>query len=164
LSSPLVKALVNELLEHAAAHGLTICTAESCSAGALAVAFAQGEGASKHFLGGIVAYTKDAKQNLLGVPAAVLTTNTAVCASVAELMALGAVRRFKADFGVSITGVAGPDPDEDGNPVGLIYCGVARNNGATRHVRIDLASKEPATNVQEACVAALQLLKSFSFS
>src|SRR5262245_11801079 len=113
--------LAAEIVQHAQAHGLTICTAESCSAGRLATILAETPGASGVFHGGIVAYTKEAKTRLLGVPEAALRDGTAVCAIVAEAMALGVVKKTGATFGISITGVAGPDPDEDGNPVGLVY-------------------------------------------
>src|SRR5436309_3323482 len=156
--------LIQDILQHAAAHRLTLCTAESCSAGKLATAFAEGEVASDVFHGGVIAYTKEAKTRLLGVPPVLLRESTAVCAAVAEAMALGAVQKSGASFGVSITGVAGPGPDEDGNPVGLMYCGVARSNGTVRHIRLDLASRNPEDNIRAACVAALSLLKSFCFS
>jgi PncC family amidohydrolase len=156
--------LIHDILQHAAALGLTLCTAESCSAGKLATAFAKEEGASDAFLGGVVAYTKEAKARLLGVPPDRLRDGTAVCAAVAEAMALGAVQKSGASLGVSITGVAGPSPDADGNPVGLVFCGVARSNGGVRHIRLDLASRIPEDNIEAACVAALSLLKSFCFS
>ena len=77
-------------------------------------------------MGGVVAYTKEMKIRALGVPAELIQRGTAVCADVAEAMARGACRLSGAKLAVSITGVAGPEPDEDGNPVGLIYCSVAR--------------------------------------
>jgi len=159
-----VEDLIDDILQHAAAHRLTLCTAESCSAGRLATAFAKGEGAYDVFLGGVVAYTKEAKTRLLAVPPDLLRIGTAVCGEVAEAMALGAVQKSGASFGVSITGVAGPNPDEDGNPVGLIYCGVARSNGSVRHIRLELTNRHPEDNIEAACVAALALLKSFCFS
>src|SRR5882757_2794142 len=101
MSSP-IDDLANEILQHAAARGLTVCTAESCSAGRLAIAFARGEGASESFHGGIVAYTKDAKVRLLGVSLDLIREGTAVCGAVAEAMALGALRRSEASLGVSV--------------------------------------------------------------
>ena len=154
--------LIDDFFRRAAKKKHTVCTAESCSAGTLATAFAKGEGASKQFVGGIVAYTKEAKINLLDVPADMLVEQTAVCAPVAESMALGAVRRSGASLGVSITGVAGPHEDEDGNPVGLIYCGVARRDGVTQHLRLDLADKDPEANIRRASTAALKLLLRFT--
>ena len=158
-----LQGLIDELFHRAAERKLTFCTAESCSAGTLATAFAKGEGASTQFIGGIVAYSKEAKISLLDVPAGLLAEQTAVCAPVAEAMALGAVRRSRASLGVSITGVAGPNEDEDGNPVGLIFCGVGRGDGVTQHLRLDLADKDPEANIRHASTAALRLLLRFSF-
>jgi PncC family amidohydrolase len=159
-----IDTIAHEILQHAKAHGLTLCTAESCSAGRLATAFAKGDGAAQHFLGGIVAYTKEAKTRLLGVPAALLEERTAVCAEVAEAMALGAVKKTKATLGIAITGVTGASPDEDGNPVGLVYCAAARRDGSTRHCRLELGKKEPGVLIEEACAAALRFMRDFSFS
>jgi nicotinamide-nucleotide amidase len=158
------KELADELIQFAATHGLTFCTAESCSAGALAAALAKGEGASQAFLGGIVAYTKEAKTRLLSVPPDLLLRQTAVSAEVAEAMARGAVLKTGATLGISITGVAGPEPDEDGNPVGLVYCGAARTGGATKTLRLELGKRSPDEIVERACIAALRLLRNFAFS
>ncbi len=156
--------IAREIINHAKAHGMTICTAESCSAGRLATLFAGMEGASMAFQGGVVAYTKSAKMRLLAVPELALREGTAVCAAVAEAMALGAVTKSGATLGVSITGVAGPEPDEDGNPVGLVYCGVARSDGSTRHIKLELPGKDPDAIVEEACAAGLTLLRNLAFS
>ena len=117
----MLKHLANEVIQCAKARDLMVCTAEFCSAGKLAMVLSKTEGASKYFLGGMVAYTKEMKTRLLSVPSDLIQRDTAVSAEVAEAMAQGAIRRFNADLGVSITGVAGPEPDEDGNPVG---CGL----------------------------------------
>jgi PncC family amidohydrolase len=84
-------------------------------------------------MGGVVTYTKEMKIRALGVPAELIVRGTAVCADVAEAMARGACRLSGASLGVSITGVAGPKPDEDGNPVGLVYCSVPRADESTRN-------------------------------
>jgi nicotinamide-nucleotide amidase len=159
-----LEALANEILQHAKAAGLTLATAESCSAGRLAMAFSKGEGASQHFTGGLVTYTKEAKALLLGVPRDMLSRETAVSANVATAMARGAVVRAKASLAVAITGVTGPDPDEDGNPVGLVYCAVARSDGGSRHLRLELADDEPETLIEKSCEAALRLLRDFAFA
>src|SRR5215218_3721452 len=96
--------LAGGIMEYARARDLTVCTAESCSAGRLAQELAKTEGASKHFMGGVVAYTKDAKSRVLAVPHELIARETAVCSGVAEAMARGAVARFGASLGVSITG------------------------------------------------------------
>jgi nicotinamide-nucleotide amidase len=155
--------LANEIIEHAKVGGMTLATAESCSAGRLAQALAKAEGASKHYLGGVVAYTKEMKERMLGVPPQLLQEQTAVCGPVAEAMAIGVLLRSRATVAVSITGVAGPDEDEDGNPVGLVYCGVARNNDTHRHIRLKCQGT-PDAIVEEACLEALRFLRSFCFS
>ena len=146
----LLAALAEEIIEYAKRHNLTICTAESCSAGRLAQEFAKTEGASKHFMGGVVSYTKEAKTRVLAVPPDLMANETAVCSGVAEAMARGAVARFGASVSVSITGVAGPSPDEDGNPVGLVYCGVARRNGGETSKRLDCKSPKPESATKRA--------------
>ena len=118
-----------DLIKAAHEHNLTLATAESCTAGALAHLLANAPGASDSFHGGFVVYTKENKSKALGVPAALIEKHTAVSAEVAKAMALGALERCPAEVVVSITGVAGPDPDEDGNPVGLVYLAVARRGG-----------------------------------
>jgi PncC family amidohydrolase len=161
----LLRQLADEILEYAQARQQTIVTAESCTAGTLALAFAKGKGASQSFMGGFVTYTKEMKCRVLGVPPSLLQEKTAVCGEVAEAMAIGALLRSGASVAVSITGVAGPGPDEDGNPVGLVYCGVARKDGGHRHVRLDCpAGIRPEAAIDEACETALRLLRSFCFS
>jgi nicotinamide-nucleotide amidase len=100
----------------------------------------------------------------LGVPREMLGRETAVSANVATAMARGAVVRAKASLAVAITGVTGPDPDEDGNPVGLVYCAVARSDGGSRHLRLELGDGERETLIESSCRAALLLLRDFAFS
>jgi nicotinamide-nucleotide amidase len=133
--------LTKDVVARAKACGLTLVTAESCTAGRLAAALADVPGAGDQLHGGFVTYTKQAKHRLLGVDMALLREKTAVCAEVAEAMAAGALLRSTADIAVAVTGVAGPDPDEDGNPVGLIYCAVARR-GAVHRPAVKLLSEE----------------------
>jgi nicotinamide-nucleotide amidase len=130
----------------------------------LATAFAKGESASQHFVGGFVTYTKEAKTLLLGVPGEMLSTETAVSANVAAAMARGALARSHASLAVAITGVTGADPDEDGNPVGLVYCAVARSDGSARHLRLELQKEEPEALTEKSCQSALRLLREFAFS
>jgi PncC family amidohydrolase len=153
--------LADEIIEFAKAHGLTVAVAESCSAGRLAQIFSKAEGASKHFLGGVVAYTKQTKTRVLAVPRELIDEGTAVCGPVAEAMARGAAILLKADLGVAITGVAGPEPDEDKNPVGLVYCAVASKDGRSKHIRIESGGRTPETINEEACQKALCLLRDF---
>jgi nicotinamide-nucleotide amidase len=124
--------LANDLLGQAKRAGLTIVTAESCTAGLLAQVLSDAEGAAEHFHGAFVTYTKGHKTCALGVPGDVLHEQGAVCATVARAMAEGALLRSTATLAAAITGVAGPAPDEDGNPVGRVCIAVARRGQPTR--------------------------------
>jgi nicotinamide-nucleotide amidase len=132
---------------------MTLATAESCTAGALVHLLAQGEGASEVLHGGFVVYTKDNKSTAIGVPAALIREHTAVSAQVAQAMADGGLARSPASIAVSITGVAGPDPDEDGNPVGLVYVAAAARDGRRRVIKHELG-KRPKDEICNAAMAA----------
>lgn len=105
--------------------GLTLGTAESCTGGLIAKLITDLPGASAVLKGGVVSYTNEVKAGVLGVPQALLDRHGAVSAPVAEAMARGAKKALGCDLAVSATGVAGPDPDDRGNPVGLVYLGLA---------------------------------------
>ncbi len=125
--------LANDLLGQAKRAGLTIVTAESCTAGLLSQVLSDAEGAAEHFDGGFVTYTKGHKTCALGVPGALLQGKQgAVCGEVARAMADGALLHSTATLSAAITGVAGPAPDEDGNPVGRVCIAVARRGQPTR--------------------------------
>ena len=109
--------------------GKTLAVAESCTGGLLAKRLTDVPGASASFLGGVVSYTNDVKANILNVPQSLLDGHGAVSAPVARAMAEGARARTGADYALSVTGVAGPDTDDRGNPVGLVYIGLAAPNG-----------------------------------
>lgn len=94
--------------------------AESCSGGLLAARVTQLPGASAYVAGSVVAYSNEAKAELLGVDRGLLETHGAVSPEVAEAMALGALERFEADVAVSITGIAGPDGGSEEKPVGYV--------------------------------------------
>jgi nicotinamide-nucleotide amidase len=94
----------------------------------------QTAGAAEHLHGSFVTYRKANKVKALGVDAGLLKAKGAVCREVALAMAEGALDRSPADVAVAITGVAGPDPDEDGNPVGLVCIAVARYGPEPLHV------------------------------
>lgn len=103
--------------------GKTLATAESCTGGGIGAALTAVSGSSAVFKGGIISYTNEIKQNLLGVNPAVLDQFGAVSAPVAEAMAEGARKVLSSDIAVSVTGLAGPGGDEYGNPVGTVFIG-----------------------------------------
>ena len=113
------------MLDALRAQGRTLATAESCTAGLVAARLAGVPGASDVLLGGIVAYANEVKQQLLGVPAALLAEHGAVSPEVARAMAEGARRATGADVAVSVTGVAGPGGGTPEKPVGLVYLHVS---------------------------------------
>lgn len=109
--------------------GLTLGTAESCTGGLVAKRMTDLPGSSAVFKGGVVSYTNEVKAGVLGVPQAMLDEFGAVSAQVARAMARGARKVLGCDLAVSLTGVAGPDPDDRGNPVGLIYAALDTPEG-----------------------------------
>ena len=108
--------------------GLTVGTAESCTGGLLAKLLTDLPGSSAVFRGGVVSYTNGVKAGLLGVPQDLLDRYGAVSPQVAEAMARGAKAALGCDIALSTTGVAGPDADDRGNPIGLVYLGLARGD------------------------------------
>ena len=86
----------------------TLATAESCTGGLVAHTLTNIPGSSTWFKAGVIAYAYEAKTHLLGVPKPMLEKHGAVSAPVVKAMALGIRKRFKVDFGISITGIAGP--------------------------------------------------------
>ena len=103
----------------------TLSVAESCTGGGLGAMLTEISGSSSYFLGGVIAYANQVKQNLLNVNGQDLAEQGAVSSTVAEQMALGVKKRFATDWGVSITGIAGPKGGTETKPVGLVYIGLA---------------------------------------
>ena len=105
--------------------GKTVSFAESCTGGLLAKRLTDLPGASQVFRGGVVSYTNAVKAAALGVDEALLAEYGAVSEPVAKAMAEGCRRLCGSDLAVSVTGVAGPDPDDRGNPVGTVFLGLS---------------------------------------
>jgi nicotinamide-nucleotide amidase len=116
-----LKAHAQQALDALKAAKVTIVTTESCTAGTIAALVAQAEGASDILHGGFITYTKKHKTKALGVPARLLKEEGAVNADVVKHLAAGALERSPATMAIAVSGVLGPEPDEDGNPVGLVY-------------------------------------------
>jgi PncC family amidohydrolase len=112
----------------------TLAVAESCTGGLFAGRITAVPGSSAYFLGGIVAYGNAVKIRELKIAAGLLAREGAVSRPVAAGMAAGVRRRFRADFGVGITGIAGPGGATAGKAVGLVYIAVA-GAGGCRTVR-----------------------------
>ena len=113
--------------------GLTLGCAESCTGGLMAKRLTDIPGASAVFKGGVVSYTNEVKQNVLHVPEELLEQYGAVSSQVAAAMAQGARQALGCDIALASTGVAGPDRDDRGNEVGVMFAAIATPDGV--HVR-----------------------------
>ncbi|MBE7382584.1 MAG: competence/damage-inducible protein A [Leptolyngbya sp. SIO1E4] len=111
------------------ARGHTLAVAESCTGGGLGQMITAVPGSSHYFLGGVISYDNAVKISLLGVDSLTLETQGAVSDPVACQMAAGVRSRLGTDWGIGITGVAGPGGGTEEKPVGLVYIGVAGPNG-----------------------------------
>ena len=118
-----------EVLRLLTQRGKSFSAAESCTGGLIAKMFTDLPGASRAFVGGVVSYTNGVKHRVLGVPEEVLERCGAVSEPVAKAMAEGARRITGSSLALSVTGLAGPDGDDRGNPVGTVYIGLAKAGG-----------------------------------
>ena len=138
---------------------LTLATVESCTAGQLAHLLAEAPGAADTLHGGFVVYTKANKTTAVGVPKHLIDRHTAVSGPVAAAMAKGGLEHSPADLVAAITGVAGPEPDEDGNPVGLVYIAAASRDGGSKVIEHRFGSIGKPEICRAAIASALQLLE-----
>ncbi len=121
------------LLELCRRKKLRIATAESCTGGLIAATLTEVPGSSDVVERGFVTYSNEAKQAMLGVPAATIEKFGAVSRETAEAMAAGALANSPAELAVSVTGVAGPGGGSTEKPVGLVHFAVASKGGALIH-------------------------------
>ena len=121
--------LANRVIHAAEKRNVTLSTAESCTGGLVAGALTAVPGSSSVFLGGVISYANQVKEEVLGVPAAVLEEGGAVSEETARAMAQGACRVLGADLSVSVTGIAGPGGGTADKPVGLVCFGLCSQEG-----------------------------------
>lgn len=146
---------LGELLQHA---GLRLVSAESCTGGGLAHAVTAIAGSSAWFERGFVTYSNDSKRELLGVGQDILDTFGAVSEQTAAAMAQGALQNSHADFGIAITGIAGPEGGTEEKPVGTVCLAWSRRRGITRSTRARLAGDRDAIRDQSVSLALQGLL------
>ncbi|MFO0908450.1 MAG: CinA family nicotinamide mononucleotide deamidase-related protein [Isosphaeraceae bacterium] len=127
--------------------GVTLATAESCTGGLIAHLLTRIGGISPYFLGGVVSYANAAKSGLLGVEPHQIEAHGAVSSEVAAAMAVGVRQRLQADLGLSVTGIAGPTGGTPEKPVGLVYLGLATENGVETR-RLELGPEQPRSVIQ----------------
>lgn len=140
-------------------HQLTIATAESCTGGLIGHLLTNVSGSSAYVLGGVIAYSNEAKIALLGVSPSTLEQHGAVSEPIALAMARGARERFGADIAISTTGIAGPTGGTADKPVGLVYIGLVsmQEERCERHVW----EEDRLGNKRLSAEAALRLLVSY---
>jgi nicotinamide-nucleotide amidase len=141
--------------------GRRIGVGESCTGGLLAARLTDRPGASGYFAGGVVAYSNQAKTDLLGVPAELIEQHGAVSDAVAEALADGALERFHADTAIGLTGIAGPDGGTPDKPVGRVcFCVTALFDGDQERVTRSLDLPGSRADIRDRATAvALHLLR-----
>jgi nicotinamide-nucleotide amidase len=137
--------------------GFNLAVAESCTGGLIAHRLTEVPGSSTYFTEGLVTYSNEAKTRLLGVPEELIERHGAVSAEVAEAMAEGVKRRASTDFGLAVTGVAGPGGGTADKPVGLVYVSLS-DDAHTEHRRLMLPGDRHLIRWR-ASQAALDLLR-----
>lgn len=137
--------------------GYTLAVAESCTGGLIAERLTEISGSSAYFMEGVVSYSNEAKTRTLKVPKKLIKEHGAVSAEVAEAMAIGIKKRARTDFGLSVTGIAGPTGGSEEKPVGLVYIALA-DDAHVEHRRMILPGDRHLIRWR-ASQAALELLR-----
>jgi len=138
----------------------TLAVAESCTGGWLGETLTEVSGSSSYFLGGVISYSNDVKVNLLNVDRKILDQQGAVSAIVAEQMAIGVKAKLKSDWGISITGIAGPTGGTESKPVGLVYVGIAYPSGKVEAIELRFSPSRGRNWIRKATVmSALDLFR-----
>jgi nicotinamide-nucleotide amidase len=145
-------ARVHQLLQ---ARGQTVATAESLTGGRLAAALTAVPGASRSYVGGVVAYATSVKEAVLGVPEALVAAHGVISSECAVAMARGAAAVTGAAWGIGTTGVAGPDPQE-GHPPGTVHVGLV-GPGVSTALALELVGGREAIQ-DRTCAEALSAL------
>lgn len=120
--------MLNQIASDLQKNKKTLATAESCTGGMLGMAITSMAGSSEYYLGGVISYANEVKQNVLNVPQEELENFGAVSKEVARSMALGVKNLLKTDYAISTTGIAGPGGATKYKPVGLVYIAIATND------------------------------------
>ena len=149
-------ALEKALLSIMKERGLTLSTAESCTGGYIAHLITQHPGSSAVYAGGAVTYSNELKKSVLGVQSATLNTFGAVSEQTVKEMAQGAILKFKTDYAVAVSGIAGPDGGTPEKPVGTVWIAIADKNHVTAKV-FGFGNKR-IQNIERSAVAALTMV------
>lgn len=149
---PLEKALLDKM----EARGQSLSVAESCTGGYLSHLFTQHAGSSNVFLGGAVSYSNGLKESILEVKPETLSQYGAVSAETAAEMVEGAIKKFKSDYAIAVTGIAGPGGGTPDKPVGTVWIAVAST--AKTVVKKFTFSSKRLQNIERSAISALGML------
>jgi nicotinamide-nucleotide amidase len=152
-----LRRLAEALLAEYESAGFTVATAESCTGGMIAAALTDIAGSSAVFERGFVTYSNIAKSEMLDVPATLINTHGAVSAEVAVAMAVGAIKRSRADVAVAVTGIAGPGGATEGKPVGRVHIATAVRRGSATHKEYTFPGDRDAVRLATAIEAIERL-------
>ena len=144
------------ILNYMAENNLTLSVAESCTGGYISHLITQHAGSSKVFFGGAVSYSYELKESILGVKKETLEKFGAVSEETATEMVEGALRNFKSDYALAVTGIAGPDGGTPDKPVGTVWIAVASLN-KTIVKKLTFGNKR-RQNIERTAISALNML------
>lgn len=149
---PFEKAVLNMMKSR----GLTLSTAESCTGGYIAHLITQHPGCSSVYWGGAVAYAYELKESILGVKDQTLNTFGAVSEETVTEMAEGAIKQFKTDYSIAVSGIAGPDGGTTDKPVGTVWIAVSNKNKTV--AKVFTFSNKRIQNIERSAASALTML------
>ncbi|MGQ7855854.1 competence/damage-inducible protein A [Pedobacter sp. WC2501] len=149
---PLEKAILNLMKSK----GLTLSTAESCTGGYIAHLITQHPGCSSVYWGGAVAYAYELKESILGVKEQTLSTFGAVSEQTVTEMAEGAIKHFKTDYAIAVSGIAGPDGGTEDKPVGTVWIAISSKNKTV--AKVFNFSNKRIQNIERSAASALAML------
>ncbi|RYZ99336.1 MAG: competence/damage-inducible protein A [Sphingobacteriaceae bacterium] len=149
---PLEKAVLNMMAEK----GLTLSTAESCTGGHIAAQLTQHAGSSAVFLGGAVSYSNQLKESILGVSHDVLQQHGAVSEETVTAMAAGALKQFRSDYAIAVTGIAGPGGGTADKPVGTVWVAVV--SAEKTFIKKFTFNGRRTQNIERTAISALNML------
>jgi nicotinamide-nucleotide amidase len=149
---PLEKAILNIMKKR----GLTLSTAESCTGGYIAHLITQHPGCSSVYWGGAVAYAYELKKSILGVKENTLSTFGAVSEQTVTEMAEGAIKHFKTDYAIAVSGIAGPDGGTEDKPVGTVWIAISSKDKTI--AKVFNFSNKRIQNIERSAASALVML------
>lgn len=135
----------------------TVSVAESCTGGTIAQLFTENSGSSNYFLGGVVAYANSIKEEELNVPVELIERYGAVSRQVVESMAINVQKKFKSDYSIATSGIAGPTGGTEEKPVGTVWIAIATPNGVFSHLHSFGSDRK--RNIIRSSVTAINLLR-----